>query len=283
LAEITYRTMTTADIEAGLRLCRAARWNQLRRDWEMFIARSPEGCRVACSNGEVVGTSATIRYGGRFSWVGMVLVDPTQRGQGTGTRLLVEALDVLKDEASVRLDATPAGERIYRNFEFREEYWLSRMQTTVGKVDPIALPEARRADAGDLPAIARLDSEVFGADRGFLLEWLLEGAPEYAWVCGDGSAVTGYLFGRHGFNYEHLGPLVAQTPELARALLSASLAQLAGRNVILDAPRSAPTWLDWLGSLGFVEQRPFIRMYKGSLDFPGIPDLQYAILGPEFG
>ncbi len=283
MAEITYRTMTTGDIDAGLRLCRAARWNQLRRDWEMFLARSPEGCRVACSSGEVVGTSATIRYGGRFSWVGMVLVDPAQRGQGTGTRLLIEALDVLKDEASVRLDATPAGERIYRNCDFLEEYWLSRMQATVDKINPVAAPEVRRATLHDMRAIALLDGEAFGADRGFLLEWLLEGAPEYAWVCSEGTAVSGFLFGRHGFNYEHLGPLVAQTPEAARALLSASLAHLSGRSVILDAPQSSTTWLDWLASLGFIEQRPFIRMYKGSLDFPGNPGIQYAILGPEFG
>ncbi len=289
MAEITYRTMTTADIDAGLRLCRAVRWNQLRRDWEMFLKRSPEGCRVACSDGQVVGTSATIRYDDHFSWIGMVLVDPAERGRGTGTRLLLEAMDVLVNDESVRLDATPAGERIYRNFDFREEYWLSRMQANVTAVTPATVPipdvgpPVRPAVAGDLDQIARLDREVFGADRRFLLEWLLEGAPQYAWVSFEGSEVTGYLFGRHGFNYEHLGPLVARRVEVAEPLLSAALAELMGKSVILDVPRSAAGWLERLGSFGFTEQRPFIRMYKGSLGFPGLPVHQYAIVGPEFG
>lgn len=286
MAETTYRAMTPDDIDAGLRLCRAAHWNQLRRDWEMFLARSPEGCLVACVNGEVVGTAATIRYDNRFSWIGMVLVDPAQRGQGTGTRLLLDALAVLKDEASVRLDATPAGERIYRNFGFREEYWLVRMQAAVDAASSAGLmagPQVRRATPDDLHSIAQLDCEAFGADRAFLLEWLFEGAPEYAWICTEGGAVRGYLFGRHGFNFEHLGPLVARTPAVAQALLKAPLAQLSGRNVILDAPKSAAAWLESLRLLGFAEQRPFIRMYKGSLDYPGVPGLQYAMLGPEFG
>lgn len=286
MAEITYRTMTTADIDAGLRLCRAVRWNQLRRDWEMFLLRSPQGCRVACSNEEVIGTSATIRYDDHFSWVGMVLVDPSERGRGTGTKLLLQALDILKQEESVRLDATPAGERIYRNFEFREEYWLSRMQATVTPATATAIPvvgAVRPATAADLDEIARFDAEVFGADRRFLLHWLLEGAPAYGRVYVEGSDVRGYLFGRHGFNYEHLGPLVARSAEVAAGLLSACLRDLPGKSVILDAPRSSTGWLERLESFGFAEQRPFIRMYKGSLNFPGTPDRQYAILGPEFG
>jgi GNAT superfamily N-acetyltransferase len=278
---ISFRTMTHSDLDSGVRLCRAARWNQLRRDWEVFLTRSPGGCRVAARGERVIGTSATIEYEDRFSWIGMVLVDPLERGQGIGTRLLLEALDVLSGHTCVRLDATPAGERIYNKYDFREEYWLSRMQGE-GVVQSRTVPLARPMEESDLAMVSALDREIFGADRSFLLSWMRAGAPEYARVI-VGSSLEGYIFGRHGFNYEHLGPIVASSFEMAQQLVQSCLELLAGRQVIIDVPRQSVQLVDWLSSLGFHEQRPFIRMFKGRLDYPGRPQRQFAILGPEFG
>jgi hypothetical protein len=39
----------------------------------------------------------------------------------------------------------------------------------------------------------------------------------------------------------------------------------------------------WLISIGFTEQRELIRMYRGKNAYPGTPEKQFAILGPEFG
>ena len=284
MGEVSYRTMTTADIDAGLRLCRAVRWNQLRRDWEMFLARSPEACRVACSNGEVIGTSATIRYDDRFSWIGMVLVDPAERGRGTGTRLLLEALDVLKHEESVRLDATPAGERIYRNFDFREEYWLSRMQATVAAAPP---GRRDRRSGRRPPAIsmklrgstAKFLAQIGGSCSSGCLKGLRS---THGFVLRD-RRLRGIFSAGTGSTTSISDPWSRAVSDIAEALLSTCLRELPGKSVILDAPRSATGWLERLASFGFAEQRPFIRMYKGSLSFPGSPGHQYAILGPEFG
>ena len=111
--QVSFREMSTADIDAGLRLCRASHWNQTARDWELFLKLSPHGCRVAVKDGLVIGTVTTVRYEERFSWIGMVLVDPAERGQGIGSLLMSEAMDVLNDIPSIRLDATPAGHKVY--------------------------------------------------------------------------------------------------------------------------------------------------------------------------
>ena len=105
-----FRKMEWSDIPAGLSLCRSAGWNQLSRDWEIFLTLNPQGNKV-CVNGDgkVVGSVATIRYGQDLAWIGMVLVDPIHRQQGIGRRLLEEAGQILKDENCVKLDATPAG------------------------------------------------------------------------------------------------------------------------------------------------------------------------------
>lgn len=79
---IEYRKMLKSDIAAGLALCRAAGWNQLEKDWNLFLELAPEGARVAIDeDGKVVGTVTTINYEDRFSWIGMVLVDPGKKGR----------------------------------------------------------------------------------------------------------------------------------------------------------------------------------------------------------
>ncbi len=281
---VSFREMRQSDIEAGLRLCRASGWNQVRRDWEMFLILSPHGCRVAIIDGQVIGTVATVNYEHLFSWVGMVLVDPAARGNGIGTMLVEEVLAVLKDVRSIRLDATPAGHRVYRQLNFFDEYSLSRMEILVPREGLIKQANpARPMTHEDFPAVLRLDCEVFGADRRVLLEWMFAGAPEYAWVIEQQGLITGYCFGRHGHNAEHLGPVIAHYQTTARQLVSACLNQQRGKQFILDATHHAMDWRTWLESIDFQAQRPFIRMYRGENSYPGLPEKQFGILGPEFG
>src|SRR5918993_4962233 len=93
---VTLRVMTCTDVESGLRLCRAAGWNQVARDWQLFLTVNPDGARVLDQRDQVVGTVTSLRYG-PFGWLAMVLVDPAERGHGLGTRLLTVGLDLLRD------------------------------------------------------------------------------------------------------------------------------------------------------------------------------------------
>jgi predicted N-acetyltransferase YhbS len=283
-ARVRFRDMTPADIAAGLELSRAARWNQTMREWELFLRLSPKGCRVAVIDERVVGTVATARYEDRFAWIGMVLVDPAERGQGIGGRLMVEALSVLKDMPSIRLDATPAGHAVYQKLDFVDEYRLSRMEAAVlSEGLTLQRNPARPMTKDDLPAVAIFDRQVFGADRSLTLEWMFDGAPEYAWAIEERGQIVGYTFGRRGFNFEHLGPVVAHDQQTARRLVSACLNRQDGKRFILDASHCENGWRSWLESVGFREQRPFIRMFYRDNPYPGLPPKQFGILGPELG
>lgn len=282
--ETCFRTMQPEDIAVGLRLCRASGWNQTRRDWEMLLRLSPQGCRVATKDEQVIGTVTTVNYENRFAWIGMVLVAEAQRGQGIGARLMAEAMELLHDLPAIRLDATPAGREVYRKLNFIDEYPLRRLETVVARktlLSPGA--SARPMTSDDLAAVARFDREVFGADRRALLAWMLEGAPEYAWVREEQQQISGYCFGRHGFKDEHLGPVVAHEQSTARQLVAACLHSQTGRRFILDASQHEPEWHAWLEVIGFREQRPFTRMFYRNNPSPGLPPKLFGILGPEFG
>jgi len=279
---VSIRPMAMTDVPAGLGLCRASRWNQVARDWERFLTASPRGAAVATRDGRVVGSVATLPYESRFTWISMVLVDPAERGLGIGTALLEHGLSLADSSAVPRLDATPAGEVVYRPLGFVGEFALTRWRLD-RRASVARHPDARPLDASDWPAVLSLDSPVFGAARGEHLRWLAEGAPEYAWVIERGGTIDAFLLGRYGHHRDQLGPIVARGPASAEALVASCLAAHPDGSFYLDAPDAHAGWRGWLSALGFINERPFLRMHRGKLAHPGQPALTFAIAGPEFG
>lgn len=262
------RPMTESDIPAGLALSESAGWNQTERDWRIFLSRKPEGSVVGLRDGRVVGTAATLDYG-PFAWISMVLVAQELRGQGLGGALFARTLEILRESPCARLDATPLGEPVYRKLGFEDEYLLERWERPAGPV-PEA-PEVERLE--DIRPIAALDREVFGADRGWLLSWLREDAPHLAL-----RSESGFLLGREGRRYTHLGPLLASSDDEAHRMILAALA-VSKRDAVIDIPVDKAQLAE---ALGFRKQRCLLRMRRGG-PAPPLDARLYAIAGPELG
>ena len=274
------REMTVDDIPAGMRLKEIAGWNQTRGDWERFLRASPHGCFVAEIEGEVVGTAATISYEDRFAWIGMVLVDPARRGQGIGTKLLEKAIEYLTGCGipSVKLDATPQGKLLYEKLGFVSEYEIQRWQ-----LQRAPTPDATIGASSLTEEMLDQDREIFGADRSALLRSIALEHPALLVRTPSRGKLTGYSFGRRGALADHLGPWVAQDESSARDLLDEFLLRSRGETVFVDGIRNSPWAMKLLRERGFQFMRSLTRMYRGRNDFPGRPELQGAILGPEFG
>jgi GNAT superfamily N-acetyltransferase len=273
--------MGQGDIPDGLRLCRAAGWNQRDEDWRLLLTLNPGRFVAAVSDGgRVIGTGGAACYGRDLAWVCMILVDPSERGQGLGTRITQAVLERLGDMARIGLDATPKGQSIYARLGFAETGRLVRMEAEGAARAAPAEPTATPLAAGDLEAVLAMDREVFGADRGGVVRWAFAQAP--AWCVRDGDRITGYCFGRAGERYRQIGPVVAASVEQARGLVEAALTSGAGR-VVVDAAAERGDWVSALASLGFREERPLIRMYHAGARAAGRPERQLAIFGPEFG
>jgi GNAT superfamily N-acetyltransferase len=282
--DLTIRPMHIGDISAGLRLCRLSCWNQLEEDWLGFLGSPVGGGWLAEREGTAVGTVTFLRYGRCFSWLSMMLVDPDARRAGIATCLLDAALGTLAGETCVCLDATPLGEPLYRRFGFSGEYELVRAKVAVpsGRFSPLA-ENARPMGTGDLAEVFTRDREVFGADRSVLLASFYHRAPDLAWTMHRGGTLLGYCFGRPGYLYRQLGPVVAEDADVARDIVSRCLAGQPGEELAVDVPRSARRWIAWLESVGFLVERPFLRMGRGRKQCPELAAQQFAIAGPEFG
>jgi GNAT superfamily N-acetyltransferase len=284
--EITTRLMRPDDLDACMELRESVGWNQQRRDWELFLSFRPEGCFVAVAGSKVVGTVTTIDYDARFSWIGMVIVHPEFRRRGIGTALLERAIASLEACETIKLDATPAGKKVYDRLGFVDEYGLVRLTGTArisGAAPEDADPGITPLTSEHLPVVAEFDAPIFGADRHRVLAAWRERAPRYARILLRDNRVRGYCMGRPGRNYETIGPVVAADPGTALALIRTVLREIGPRPACIDCFDHSPDFLRALENLGLSPQRPFIRMFRGPNRYPGIPSRQWAVCGPEIG
>lgn len=272
--------MTAGDVPKATQLKDSAGWNQTTTDWARFLSASPEGCFVAEYRGDVIGTSATIIYEGRFAWIGMVIVGKQYRGQGIGTALLERAIRFLDAQKipTLKLDATPQGRPLYEKFGFISEYEIERwiLNRTVKE-------DLLENGPTSIEEVLSIDKEVFGADRSRLLRSLAEEAPHLTLVDQQEGKITGYSFGRLGSRADHMGPWVAHNEDAAERLLNSFLLRSSRGVVFVDCLRLNPWAVPLVKARGFELSRPLTRMFRGTNRYAGQIDVLCASLGPEFG
>ena len=284
-AAFILRSMQPGDIEAAMKLSNAEGWNQLEKDWKLFIDNPENVTVLAQSDNKIIGTTTAINYENRVAWIGMVLVDKEYRGQGVSKLLITNILKKLEHCTSIKLDATPLGEQVYKKFDFKLEYLIARMANTsvknFGSHDDDGLTE--QIQSNHIQEIIALDEIVFGANRTQVIKSVVNEYPNKAWQLKRNNRISGFVLGRDGYKYHHVGPVEASNILDAKILITKALKNLVGQPVVIDVLSDKEDLLQWLNSIGFIKQREFVRMYRKENPFPGIIDKHYLICGPEFG
>ncbi len=277
--------MRAADLDQAFGLSLAEGWNQTMEDWKLLFEEPGNVCIVAEKDNRVVGTATALNHEKKIAWIGMVLVDKSLRGHGAGKMLLENIIDRLQHIESVKLDATPAGEPLYRKLGFIAEHKIFRMTTDCLNYSSeiVHSAEPLKTDSDNLTELTELDKKIFGADRYKLLVKLLSGNPGRAFYLKSDKNPEGYAFGRAGTRFNYIGPVCALNHESAKNLMIKALESLNDQNIAIDILEDKVDLISWLESIGFVKQREFVRMYLKSNPYPGIVNNQYLISGPEFG
>ncbi|HZK62075.1 MAG TPA: GNAT family N-acetyltransferase [Anaerovoracaceae bacterium] len=282
---IQIRKLQFEDIPCAQNLVLDENWNQTPNDWEILIQNPRNICLAAELDENLVGTASAITYDNFVAWIGMLLVKREYRGRSIGKSLLISLLDQLHGITTVKLDATPAGEPIYKKLGFEEEYLINRMlglNFSIGSIKACDhFPETIREK--DIPAIIECDKRTFGADRSDLLSALIANFPEKSLVLKQDNEIVAFCLVRKGNKYYQIGPVVAKTFEHTQILIHKALHGLDGQPVIIDILNDKNDLTEWLLELGFVKQRSFMRMFKASNDTMGLNNLYQAICGPEYG
>ena len=277
--------MQLSDIVYAMKLSNAEGWNQTEKDWKLLIENPQNVCLLAEGNKKIIGTTVAINYSNQIAWIGMVLVAKEYRGQGVSKSLLTDILKKLESFKSIKLDATPEGQRVYKKFDFKDEYLICRMATASMKNlspdDEDILPESIQLK--HIQEIIVFDELVFGANRTQLIESLIKEYPHRVWLLKRNNSIAGFALGREGNKYHQVGPAFASNINDVKMLIRKALKELTNQPVVMDVRCEKEDLINWLNSIGFITQRHFVRMYKKENPFPGIINKQYLICGPEFG
>ncbi|NDL55833.1 GNAT family N-acetyltransferase [Phytoactinopolyspora sp. XMNu-373] len=256
-------------------------WNIGFRDPECFFAIDPGGFFLGKAGGRPVSAVSLVNYDDSYAVWGHYLVAPGERGKGYG----IGVCKVASRHSGNRTTAGDAMPEQVQNYSkdgsqpiHKTVHWygdLARTGSQHEQVVPIT--------AAHLDAVADYDAESFPARRGpFLEKWLFaEGHRALVYLSDDG--VAGYGVIRPAPVGHRIGPLTADTPEIAHALLESLTAELpAGETMSVFAPDLQPATAGLLTDLGLAEHFHVVRMWRGPR-----PDLRtervYAISSLEVG
>ena len=199
----TVRLMTADDLSQALALSVREGWNQTEKDWKLLLENNENVCIVAEKDKKVAGTATALVHSGKIAWIGMVIVDKAFRGQGVGKMLMTQIIEKLKHIESIKLDATPAGQPLYKSLGFIDEHKIFRM--TNQSMSPFAYSHSEdipvRIDGNvteqnsikTVQEIFEYDEKIFGVSRRYLLGKLIMDYPEKAFVVRNRSVLSGYI------------------------------------------------------------------------------------------
>lgn len=272
--------MGPADLAAAHALSRAVAWPHRLEDWQFALAVGEGVC--ACDGDRLVGTAMAWRYGGEQARIGLVIVDPTIQRAGIGRTLMRAMVDRL-DEPRIMLNATQAGEKLYRDLGFMPVGTIVQHQGAPFGSPLVPLRQRERIrplGRNDAERLVTLDAMAVGARReGVIAELLRQGA---AVVLDDGGETVGFAFFRRFGRGHAIGPVIARDTAAARALIAHWIGLNAGMFLRVDVPGESGL-SDWLDGLGLTRVSPVLTMLRGKpLPAPG-PYRTFGLVSQALG
>lgn len=272
-------TLGEDHLPGALSLSAEANWNQVESDWRLMMTHGHAMGRVA-ADGRLVASALALPFGDRLGWISMVLVTADWRRRGLASELVLHCIDWLETRGvQPVLDATAAGAEVYRPLGFQTVRRITRWQHPGNASAAPGGPPLPAVSSAALPRLLELDAEIFGAPRPFVLRDMMERDGQASAYLADG---TGCAFSRRGRVATQIGPLSAKNAGMALHLLRDILGRIDGA-VFIDAYEDQQEFCTGLEAMGFVPQRGFERMIKGSLKQFGDSSRSFAAAGPELG
>jgi GNAT superfamily N-acetyltransferase len=267
-----------AHLEGALKLSQEMSWPYRIQDWDVALQLGYGF--VLQHAGVVIGTAAWWPYGENHASAGMIIVAQAAQGRGHGARLM-DALLASAHPRTVALNSTAEGITLYRRRGFVPIGVIHQHQGIPSGGREAPRPDfVRSMAASDFEAIARLDREASGLERRRMLERLVQSGDGYI-LRRDGTA-HGYAISRLFGRGHVIGPVVAESPADARALIEAALARLGGVFVRIDTSASSQLG-DWLEGIGLQQVSDATTMILGPPAPASGPVRIFALANQSFG
>ncbi|MFE2232521.1 GNAT family N-acetyltransferase [Streptomyces sp. NPDC059442] len=247
LDQLPIRLLDTGDLLACSDLSEDRGWPREEHKWGLLLSAGT-GYGIDDPTGKgLIAACVVTSYGPDLAAIGMVLVAERCARQGVGRRLMRHVLE-LSGDTPLTLHATPNGQPLYEELGFAQTGRAEMIRGRFTPTEPVPDVPTRPATAEDLPAILRLDREVFGLDRTHMITRLPAFADQLR-VAEENGEITGFAAAWPNMDTHVIGPLIAREPATAQALV-ASLAAVTDRPLRTDIDVRHTSLLDWLKANG---------------------------------
>jgi predicted N-acetyltransferase YhbS len=277
-----FRSMTADDLPAAHKLSLATLWPHRLEDWKLALELG-EGI-VAENQTGIIGTVMCWPYGVDYASMGMTIVAPDYRHQGTARELVSRMLDKLGDR-TVLLHTTADGVPLFQGFDFSSTGgWVHRHQGSVFHAPFLPLSAGERIrpiGPRDEAALADMASRSSGMPRAAVIKHLLKVADVVAIDC-HGELIAFAALRKFGHGYV-IGPVISPDVDRAKALIAHWAGARAGSFVRVDTPDSSGL-SPWLTEMGLTQVDEMVQeMARGKPPARDPAVTRFALLSQSLG
>ena len=235
-------------------------WNPGRQDAEAFYAQNPHGFFVGRLDGQPIGCCSATIYDDHFAFFGFYIVKEEFRHQGYGIQMTRHRFRYVGDR-NIGLDGVLSMTDKYANLGFRPAHMNIRYQGQIvlpTKCDPHIIPISESL----FHSIENYDRAYFPAPRkAFLQQWLKQSPNQTSLVFLDKDVIKGYGVIRRCFTGYKVGPLFAESFDVADKLFQALIAETKGEIIFLDVPEPNHAALKLVERYHMQQSFKTLRMY----------------------
>ena len=247
-------------------------WNPGNTDAHAFFAADPGAFLIGRLDGEPVVCISVAKYGQAFGFLGFYIARPPVRGKGFGIQVWRAGMARLAGR-NVGLDGVVAQQANYRKSGFRSAWNNIRQEGTPASAPPPAGVSLLDARSVAFDKLAAYDRRFFPEARdSFLASWIT--LPERAAMVAlrDGE-LAGFAVMRACQAASRVGPLFAESPEIAASLISSLAAKTGAIAVAVDMPDNNKPAIALAERIGLKPSFETARMYTGpdpKVDYAGL-------------
>ncbi len=201
-----------SDIIFAAALTASQKWHsETETEITTLFNNKSNGCLIAELNGNPLGICVATAYP-EFGFIGELIVKPEYRNLGIGRLLMNHAIEYLNSMNihNIFLDGVKKAIPLYERLGFRH---LCRSLRMFGQVPALADDHVLPISRDDMQEIVSLDTNIFGSDRSFYLNYRLTNYPDLCLKYVKNNNIQAYIFGRYGSGgWITVGPWISLLP-----------------------------------------------------------------------
>lgn len=283
MSERTYsiRTMSRAEIDTAVEWAANEGWNPGLHDADCYYIADPEAFLVGFLDDEPIAVISVVKYDESFGFLGFYIVKPGYRGQGYGIQIWDAGIKRLSG-LNIGLDGVVDQQENYKKSGFKLAYRNIRYEGTGGGTVPDH-PDIVELSSIPFDTLNSYDQPFFPADRAeFSKAWIGQSDSHALGIMAE-DKLAGYGVIRQCRNGYKIGPLFADSAELAEQLFLALRAKVSQTDAIfLDTPEINQSAVALAEKYQMTKSFETARMYTG--EFPNLPlDRIFGVASFEIG